>query len=105
MRVSDETSPGRDDARPDDGPRTYEPARLGSSPLHRMPTVSVIAFAVIVVIVASVTRGPVRWLMLAVVVVAALSAWRSARIRARRAREQQGRPGDTRAPGPDVDRA
>lgn len=104
MRVSDEKTPERDDARPDDGPRSYEPARLGNSPLHRIPTVSVLAFAVIVVIVASVTRGPVRWLMLAVVVVAALSAWRSARIRARDARARQDAPGDTPAPGPDADR-
>lgn len=104
MRVSDEKTPERDDAPSDDGPRTYEPARLGSSPLHRIPTVSVIAFAVVVVIVASVTRGPVRWLMLAVVVVAALSAWRSARIRARDARPEQETPGETRAPGPDADR-
>ncbi|MGC5617597.1 hypothetical protein [Georgenia sp. Z1491] len=85
-------SPERDGARrhgrpSDDGPRPFEPVRLGRSPLHRIPTVSVLAFAVLIVIVASTTRGPVRWLMLAVVLVAALSAWRSARIRARSSRD------------------
>ncbi|MGC5629663.1 hypothetical protein ACPYO6_15620 [Georgenia sp. Z1344] len=98
-------SPERDDAHRDgrrrnDASRPYEPVRFGRSPLHRMPTVSVIAFAVIVVIVASATRGPVRWFMLAVILVASLSAWRAARAR-RASSDDDEPPAGTTPPGDD----
>ena len=85
--MSADQRPSGDDGtepRRGEGAQPHEPVRFGRSPLHRMPAVSVIALAIIIVLVAISTRGPVRWLMLALVLVAALSAWRSARIRARR---------------------